>query len=58
MNNGIYCCTNENNSCEKREECMRYIHAKDSPIQATLFKSMCVKSNGYILFIQKEKEGE
>lgn len=56
MNNNVYCCTNENNICEKREECMRYICAKESPIQTTLFKYMCVKSNDYILFIQKEGE--
>ena len=43
---------------KKREDCMRYIHAKEYPLQATLFKSMCVESNGYVLFIQKEKEGE
>lgn len=50
----IYYCTKENNICEKRETCMRYLESKDKN-KTTLFKQMCTNENNYILYV---KQGE
>lgn len=55
MFDNIYYCKNENNSCPKKDECLRYIDAVDQPA-ATLFKQACTESNQYQLFIKKEEE--
>ena len=55
MFDNIYYCKNENNTCSKKDECLRYINANNQP-SATLFKQACTVSNQYQLFIQKENE--
>ena len=59
MTSSIYYCTQDNNTCSKKEECVRYTKAENQ-CQATLFKAACTKDNNHILFIKYEKteEGE
>lgn len=52
----LYYCTNENNTCTKREECKRYSNNNEDNCHTTLFKEMCTESNNYILFINKQEE--
>lgn len=57
----IYFCTQENNTCPKKEECKRYMDLKEDDCHATLFKVSCTEDNDYILFMKHEKikeEGE
>lgn len=55
----LYCCTNEDNTCPKREECKRYALASDrNNCSTTLFKTACTENNGHVLFTQKETEKE
>lgn len=56
MEDYIYCCENKNNTCEKREECIRCIEVDSHPCKTALFKRMCTKNNNYVLFIKKEGE--
>lgn len=51
----IYHCTQDNNTCIKKEECKRYIEA-ESNNHATLFKVACTEDNNYVLFIKYETE--
>lgn len=53
----IYYCTQENNTCLKKDNCKRYVEANDKP-NATLFKVACTEDNNYILFIKAETEKE
>ncbi len=58
MPDGLYYCTQENNTCPKRETCKRYINPEDQ-CNTTLFKMLCTEDNDYILFIEyNEEEGE
>ena len=43
-----YCCTKENNECEKRNNCTRYLL---DDIGTTLFKSACYEDNNFQLLI-------
>jgi hypothetical protein len=57
MYDNIYYCRNANNTCEKRDTCLRYLNAADNPT-ATLFKCACTSNNQYLLYINKSKETE
>ena len=46
-----YYCTKENNECEKRNNCTRYLL---DDIGTTLFKSACYEDNNFQLFIQAQ----
>ena len=54
-----YCTYGEQNTCPKKEMCVRYKENtdKDNPLPfATLYKEMCNENSQYILFIpNKEK---
>ena len=50
----IYYCTKENNDCQKRNECERYLNSDSHTNKTTLFKSACTDSNNRILFIKAE----
>ena len=39
MREGIYCCTQENNNCPKKDKCYRFINPNDNPY-TTLFKEL------------------
>ena len=47
------CCTIENNNCPKKEECKRYLNAKDNSCM-TLFKYACTEKNDYHLFMRQD----
>jgi len=47
------CCTIENNNCPKKEECKRYLNAKDNSCM-TLFKYACTEKNNYHLFMKQD----
>lgn len=47
------CCTIENNNCPKKEECKRYLNAKDNSCM-TLFKYACTEENDYHLFMKQD----
>ena len=51
----IYYCTKENNDCQKRNECERYLNSDSHTNKTTLFKSACTDSNNRILFIKAEQ---
>ena len=51
------CCTIENNNCPKKEECKRYLNAKDNSCM-TLFKYACTEENDYLLFMKQEETTE
>jgi hypothetical protein len=53
----IYYCTQENNTCLKKDDCKRYVESDGKP-NATLFKVACTEDNNYILFIKAETEKE
>lgn len=54
----LYYCTNENNTCPKKDECERFIDAEEN-CNTTLYKESCTEQNNYILFIKNEqKESE
>lgn len=55
MYDNIYYCRNAENTCPKKDTCLRYLDATDQPV-ATLFKQACTESNQYQLFIKKEEE--
>ena len=56
MSNLIYYCTQENNTCPKKETCKRYMNAEGKN-HTTLFKVACTENNNYVLFMEyKEKE--
>ena len=54
MLDAIYYCTNNNNTCQKKETCKRYLDV-DGKNHATLFKMACTENNNYILYIKKEE---
>lgn len=47
------CCTIENNDCSRKEECKRYLNAKDNSCM-TLFKYACTEENDYHLFMEQD----
>ena len=51
----IYYCTKENNDCQKRNECERYLNSDSHTNKTTLFKTACTDSNNRILFIKAEQ---
>lgn len=55
MNDLLYYCTRDNNTCSKKETCERYLEA-DNKNSATLFKLSCTENNNYILYIKQEKD--
>ena len=52
MNDFIYCCENNGNTCEKKDKCSRYLKANEHICKTTLFKQSCTKDNEYILFME------
>ena len=54
MYDNIYYCRNDDNTCEKKDTCLRYLNAADHPA-ATLFKASCTLNNEYLLYINKDK---
>lgn len=50
MREGIYCCTQENNNCPKKDTCFRFINPDNNPC-ATLFNYACTEDNKYLLYI-------
>lgn len=57
MDNNLYFCTTEDNTCPKKDECKRYLQASDNR-KTTLFKESCTENNGYVLFIKNAEESE
>lgn len=51
MREGIYCCTQEDNNCPKKNTCFRFINPDSNP-HTTLFKYACTKDNSYLLYIE------
>ena len=49
-----YCCTKENNTCELKDTCARYL--TDDDVGTTLFKVMCTDENKHVLYIKGEEE--
>lgn len=47
----IYHCTRDNNACEKRDTCERYVTINED-CQTTLFKVACTEENNYILYVE------
>lgn len=59
MNKLIYYCSQEGNTCDKKEQCQRYIGAIEKDINKTsLYKVACTQANNRVLFMQTEKKGE
>lgn len=58
MNNQLYFCTTEDNTCPKKYECKRYLKASGISRKTTLFNEACTENNGYVLFIKNAEEGE
>lgn len=57
MPDGLYYCTNENNTCPKRDDCKRFLDSfNNQNCTATLFKVACTQDNKYVLFLSKNKE--
>lgn len=52
----IYYCKQENNTCNKKEECKRYMECTADKPQATLFKVSCTEDNNYLLFMKHQEE--
>lgn len=50
----IYYCVQENNNCQKRNECKRYLDSDSHNCKSTLYKSACIDDNNKILFIEAE----
>lgn len=48
-----YCCTQENNNCCMKEDCKRFLNAKDNP-NMTLFRYACTEENNYHLFMPRD----
>ena len=55
MNDLLYFCTRDNNTCPKKETCGRYLEAENKNI-ATLFKMSCTERNNYVLYIEYKKD--
>lgn len=54
-----YMCTQDNNVCDKKENCIRYLQANNTDeVHTTLFKQACTESNNWILYIEQPKEEE
>ena len=53
----LYFCTQENNTCPKKESCKRYINTENE-VHTTLFNTACTNKNNYVLFIQTENKEE
>ena len=51
MNNGLYFCTQKDNTCIKKDTCKRYIEAKNN-YHAPLFNMACAEFNNYVLYIK------
>lgn len=60
----IYYCKQENNTCNKKEECKRYMECTKEKPQTTLYKVSCTEKNNYLLYmkympiLQEETENE
>ena len=50
-----YCCTQDNNDCVNKENCMRYLNADSEP-HTTLFKYACTEENNYHLYMKKDDD--
>ena len=57
MSDLIYYCTQDNNTCPKKEECKRYVEVEGKN-HATLFKVACTENNNYVLFMKSETDKE
>ena len=57
MSDLIYYCTQENNTCPKKENCKRYVEVEGKN-HATLFKVACTEDNNYVLFIKHQEVQE
>lgn len=57
MNNNLYFCTQENNTCIKKDICERYVGYtnKEGNYHAPLFNTACTESNNYVLYIKAEE---
>ena len=53
MSDSIYYCKKENNTCNIKDTCKRYLEA-DGNCVATLYKMMCTDKNNHILYIKGE----
>lgn len=58
MSELVYCCTKENNTCPKKEDCKRYMESDDKECVTTLYKVACTENNGYVLFMNNKEVGE
>ena len=54
MSDLLYYCTQDNNICPKKDECLRYVNAENKN-NTTLFKMSCTEDNDYVLFIKHEQ---
>ena len=48
----IYYCKQEDNTCNKKEECKRYMECTADKPQATLYKVSCTERNSYLLYMK------
>lgn len=51
----IYYCVQENNNCQRRNECKRYLDSDLHNCKSTLYKGACIDDNNKILFIEAEQ---
>ena len=57
MNNNLYFCTQENNTCIKKDTCKRYMEYinQENNCHASLFKTACTEKNNYVLYMKIEE---
>lgn len=57
MNNNLYFCTQEDNTCIKKDTCKRYVEYIDdgNNYHATLFNMACTEDNNYVLYMKTEE---
>lgn len=58
MYKSIYYCTKENNNCDCKDKCERYVNCTKETSNTTLYKYSCTKNNNHILFIPCEFDTE
>lgn len=60
MNNNLYFCTHEYNTCIKKDTCKRYVDYtnEENNCHATLFNTACTEDNNYVLYMKVEEVKE
>lgn len=57
MNSNLYFCTNEENTCSKKDTCKRYVEYinEENNCHAPLFNRACNEDNNYVLYMKHEE---